>query len=338
MLSLDEIIKEIVGNSDSSEADVKKMIEEKQDELSGLVSPEGAAYIVAKELGVNLLKETARDLKIKNIVSGMRSVDVNGKIMRDFETRTFTKNGKEGRVKNLIIADDTGSIRISLWDQDIDKYGQEGFKENDSIKITGGFVIEDNRGNLEMRLGKKGVFEKSDKEVEVKEIDFSERQQIKRIIDFREGDLVTTRAALVQIFPKKPFFEVCPECDGRVEKGDVWSCKEHGEIKEPKYQMVLSGFIDDGSGNIRAVFFRELAEKVISRSADEVVKAFLQKGNLTEFFDDLDVLGKEFVMTGRVKRNSFTENLEFVVNDVNEMNVRQEIDRKLNEKLEKELL
>jgi len=94
MLSLDEIIKEITEKSDKNEEEVKKLIEEKQDELSGLVSPEGAAYIVAKELGVNLLKETDRDLQVKNIVSGMRSVDIDVKILKAYDTRTFNKTVK----------------------------------------------------------------------------------------------------------------------------------------------------------------------------------------------------------------------------------------------------
>ena len=56
MYSLKDIIQEISKSSGSSESEVKKKIEEKQLELSGLVSAEGAAYIVGKELGVNLLK------------------------------------------------------------------------------------------------------------------------------------------------------------------------------------------------------------------------------------------------------------------------------------------
>ncbi|MBU1934631.1 Holliday junction branch migration DNA helicase RuvB [Patescibacteria group bacterium] len=54
MLSLDELVREIATKSETTEDDVKRMIEEKQDELSGLVSEEGAAYIVAREMGVNI--------------------------------------------------------------------------------------------------------------------------------------------------------------------------------------------------------------------------------------------------------------------------------------------
>lgn len=72
MFSIKDMIMEISKASNLPEEDVKRMVEEKQIELSGLVSNEGAAYIVGKELGVNLIKETVgHRLKIKNIVPGM---------------------------------------------------------------------------------------------------------------------------------------------------------------------------------------------------------------------------------------------------------------------------
>jgi len=120
MLSLENIVKEISKGSGISEGDVKKKIEEKQIELSGLVSPEGAAYIVGKELGVNLLKKTAkRRLKIKNILPGMRSIDVTGKILGISDKRDFEKSGKSGSVVNLMLADETGVVRVSLWNDEI---------------------------------------------------------------------------------------------------------------------------------------------------------------------------------------------------------------------------
>jgi len=226
-----------------------------------------------------------------------------------------------------MLADESGSIRFSLWDTGIDDFEKLELKENDSLKISGGFVIEDNRGSLELRLGKKGSISKSEKIIKTEEIPIekSYSSSNKSIIEFNEGDFVSTRASLVQVFPKKPFFEVCPQCDARLEKSESsWKCKEHDDINDPKYQMVVSGFADDGSGNIRVVFFRELAEKVLGKSANEVVKAFVEKGNLVEYFEDLDILGNEYVMTGKVKRNNFTENLEMVVNDVGTVDVNKE--------------
>ena len=86
MDSAEGLVKEIAKKAGKPEGEVRKLIEEKQTELSGLVSTEGAAYIVGRELGVSLLKESSRQLKARNIIPGMRSVDFLGRI-----TRTSTK-------------------------------------------------------------------------------------------------------------------------------------------------------------------------------------------------------------------------------------------------------
>ncbi|MBN2043250.1 MAG: DUF2240 family protein [Candidatus Aenigmarchaeota archaeon] len=328
MLSIDKIIEEISKKSGQPEQEIKKMIEEKQDELSGLVSPEGAAYIVGNELGVSLLKETARKLKVKNIVSGMRSVDVAGRVVQIFDKRDFEKNGKRGSVKNVIIGDETGTIRFSLWNDDIQVFDGMNINEGDVIEISNGFVREDNRGNCELRLTKTGKVEKlEDIKIEVPESaeikqDF-EKVKNKSVYDFREGEYNQTRASLIQLFKRNPFFEICPQCEGRLEKkADNWTCKDHGAV-EPKYRMVLSGIIDDGSGNIRAVFFGDVAERLLGKGAEELKKKFSE--DVLSMYENINVVGKEFLMTGRVKFSQFSEKLEFVVNEVGEVDVKKEM-------------
>jgi replication factor A1 len=53
-------------------------------------------------------------------------------------------------VSNVKITDDTGSIRLSLWNKQIDTVNV-----GDEIDIRGGHVAK-YRGNLQLRLGKKG--------------------------------------------------------------------------------------------------------------------------------------------------------------------------------------
>lgn len=321
MYSLKDIIREIVNVSKLSEEDVKRKIEEKQTELSGLVSPEGAAYIVGKELGVNLLKETKKKvLKIKNIVSGMRSVDVAGRVLSISEKRDFEKEGRSGSVVNIVLGDETGTIRLSLWDKEIDVIEKLGIKENDILTVSNGYVKTDSRGNNELRLGKFGRLEK----IENEDLGLPKSENIQRnfevvkrdIGDLKEGEYAEIRASLVQLFRRNPFFEVCPKCESRVEKsGDVWVCREHGNI-EPKYHMVISGVVDDGSGNIRVVFFRDLAEKILGKNVEELREMASKETDPLSIYENFNVLGKEFIIRGRVKKNQLTERMEFVANEV----------------------
>ncbi len=334
MTSVEEIVKKIGEKSGKSADEIKKMISEKQDELSGLVSEEGAAYIVGRELGVSLLKETERRLKVKNIVPGLRSLDLTARVARIFDVREFEREGKKGKVLNLLVGDETGTVRLSLWNEEVDRWKE--LKEGDVIRISGGWIKSDNRGQPELRIGK-GRMDKADEEVELPAMPSTEKLQDlavakrKDISELKEGDFGEIRASLIQIFRRNPFYRVCPTCGGKImEQDGKVTCKEHGEV-EPGFQMVLSGIVDDGTGNIRATFFRELAEKLFGKPVKELRDMAMKETDPLNIYEQFTGLGKEFVLRGRVKRNSYTENLEFMVNDLEEADVKREAEQLVKE-------
>jgi len=331
--SLDAQIKEISEKSGTAVEELKKLIEEKKDELSGLVSEEGAMHIVARELGVNLLKEKNRELKLANLVSGLRSVDIVGKIVNISDTRQFERNGKQGQVLNVTLGDESGTVRMSMWNDEINVIQKLGLKEGDCIKLCNGYVKIDNRNNPELRLGR-GVIEKTDANIEITKTQFgtgsgaqsAANMPVKRrtICEFQEGGFEEARAALVQIFRRNPFYNVCPTCDARVTESDgTWQCDEHGKV-EPKKQLVLSGVLDDGTDNIRVVFFRDIAERAFGKNTDDLVKIATEANDPMAIYDHFENLGKELIVRGRVKKNNFTDNIELVANAVEEVDLKKE--------------
>ena len=77
--------------------------------------------------------------KITNIedVKGDMQVNVVARIVRIPKTRTFNKNGKEGKVLSMEIQDKTGKIQYTLWNRDTDIVDDLDLKEGDSVKILG---------------------------------------------------------------------------------------------------------------------------------------------------------------------------------------------------------
>ncbi len=156
VLSVDEIVKRISEKTGLDEAELLEKVTAKRAELKDLITIEGAAHIIAGELGINLLEGVVEipKLKIENVIPGMSSVDVVGRLSRLFEVRTFEKNDKvKGRVVSGIISDKTASLRIVFWDDRAELVEKGELKEGDIIKIRDGYSRETLNGEPEIHVG-----------------------------------------------------------------------------------------------------------------------------------------------------------------------------------------
>ena len=325
MRMLNELLKKISSESGMDEREIMDRIEEKRAELSDLISEEGAAYIVAKELGISIVKQERLD--ISHVIPGMQNVDVVGRITKLSPVREFSTEKGSGWVANVTIADETGSVRLSLWNDEIKSI--EGMETGDTIRVRG-YVKEDNLGNPEIRIGRYGAIAKSDETIAtIKQT----RRSAERVLirDLSEGGYKEIRSPLIQIFESNVFYEICPQCRSRIkldEKED-FVCADHGVIESPDYGMIISGIADDGSESIRIVFFNENAEKILGMTTKEAKKLFDKKKKLDAILG-LIPLGREFVFEGRARRNQLFERLEFITSDVKPVDVKQEIEMILN--------
>lgn len=328
MLTLEEILSELEKNTKFSRKQLYERVKKKHEELSGLVSLEGAAHLVARDLGVSILIPEKRALKIKDIVSGMKNINLKGRIIQISETREFErKDGKKGRVCNLILTDGTGEIRIPLWDKQVGMVLEGKINEGDVIEIKNAFAKDNVFGGVELGLPKLARIEK------IKDDESMPRQVVglryKRIPikNVKEGNY-EIKGSIVQIFNVNPLFQTCPKCRARVEKTEKgYKCPEHGKVK-PENNMIISGIVDDGTASIRSVFFRNQAQAVtgldpsvlLSMSQDEVINLIKQ-----------NALGNEVIMRGRIQKNKIFDTLEIIVNEVEELNVEEESKRLINE-------
>ncbi|MBI4176946.1 MAG: hypothetical protein HY516_01115 [Candidatus Aenigmarchaeota archaeon] len=325
MLSLEEIVNKIKEQTGLDVAAVQNKIEEKKAELSGLISSEGAAHLVARDLNVDILTRVTHRLEVKNVVPGMRNAEIVARVYRVFPVREFERNGAKGRVANVVLWDPTGTIRLSLWNDEIKTL--ETLKEGDVVKIVG-YSKEDNRGEPELRLGGRGKIEKTDAEFPAI-VDAAETKNAANVGELREGATAKIRGAIVQMFESDPFYEVCPQCGIRVRANDnKFFCDEHQYVT-PDYSMVLSGVIDDGTMSMRVVFFRDVAEKLLGMGVTQALEIARERMNRTAPITERagGILGKEMVFGGRVKRNQMFDRLEFIVSEIGEVNAAEEANK-----------
>lgn len=329
-MPLDDIIKKINEKSGKSVEEINSKIDEKLKILSGLISKEGAAHIVANELGIKLFEQTGGKLEIKNILAGMRDVETVGKVIRKNELRTFTrKDGGEGKVCSVQIADSSGNIRVVFWGDKADLVAS--VNEGDIIKIISGYVKENN-GFKEVHMGDRAQLVVNPEGETIGEVNVqSSRPEATRktIGELSESDInVEIMGTIVQVFDLR-FFEVCPQCKKRARMRDgSFACEEHGNVT-PDYSYVLNLILDDGSENIRSVFFRENVDKLTGLSSTEVVAL---KDN-AEGIDSMknSLLGEQVKIVGRVNKNDMFNRLEFMARGVVKADPAEEISKLKNE-------
>lgn len=317
-IPIEKIISEIGKKTGLSEEEINKRIEEKIKQLSDLVSREGAAHIIANELGIKLVDFT-QSIKIRDLKPGFRSVDVVGKVIKTFELREFQRDNKIGKVSSLLIADETGTIRVTLWHSHAELVSS--LKEGDVVKVKGAY-IKDNKGRREIHLGERSALV-INPEGETVELMAKSNALRKQISELQENDQnVEILATIVHVFDIR-FFEVCPFCFKRVRmSNDVFVCGNHN-IVEPKISYVLNLVADDGTSTINVVCYKSQIERLLSKSSDEIV-AYRHDLAFMEFVRK-SLLGKTVRFSGRTQKNLMFDKVEFIAQLVLDVDFDSEI-------------
>jgi len=148
-MNMEEIFSQLEGKVTKEE--FQHMIQEKIDEFGGLLSEEGAALIVATDLGVDLQLERPREfLHIKDLTVGMGDVHLCGRITCVSTVKEFQRDSGTGRVANVEIMDSTGSTRVVFWDDMVNI--TLDLNKGDTIEVLGGYVKKGYREGVEIHL------------------------------------------------------------------------------------------------------------------------------------------------------------------------------------------
>ncbi len=303
MDEFDEIVMKIIQATNLTHEEVIARINAKIHELSGLVSKRGAAHIVAANLGVKIHEpRKGQVVKLKDLVPDLNNISVKGVITKIFPVREFESKNKKGKVASAIINDGTGEARLVFWN-DLTAIISEGkLNENDFVRIH---HLRCKRGNFgyELHLSGRSRIELNPEDEEIPKIEtkYTPKRERYFICDLQEGLNVEIRGCVVNIYDKN-YFEACPECGKSVKNG---ICQTHGKIT-PKKELIVNAIIDDGTGTIRCIFFKDRAEILLGKSKERI----LNEKN------DKSILGDELVVSGKVVKNNYSDTLEIIVNSV----------------------
>jgi replication factor A1 len=247
-------VNKIIEGTGLARKEIQNLIEDKKNELKGLISDEGALFIIAKELGVDIKNENKDLLKeielfISDITQNMKNISLFGRIKEINNINSFKKNdGSKGFVGSFLLHDSTGDARIVLWDDQVKIFNESNFEKNELVKIINGNAKKGRFGDIEIHVGRYGKIILSPEDVDYKKypkITF-------KSININDINLnlksISLEGKIIQISPKREFTR-----------------------KDGEFGSVRSLTLLDSTGTIRITFWNEDTKKLKGLEIDDVI-------------------------------------------------------------------
>ena len=211
----------------------------------GRVEPADGVKI---ELPERQISAASSEVKIGKIREGMGNVTVTGKIV-SVEKREITAKGEQKTVFSGIIADDTGRIQFSAWND-------FGLKEGESVCISNAY-IRGWKGIPQLNMGDRCEISRVDEVTNV--VDTSANQKtVDEITRIGGGLDITLEGLVVDVRQGSGIIRRCPQCNRSMLNG---ACTTHGAV-EGVMDLRLKVVLDDGTGAISAIINKNDTEKL----------------------------------------------------------------------------
>ena len=305
-MSVEEIVQLILSTrKELTRDEILNMINRKMELARGFLTREAAARIVASELGIDIQhKPLPSRILVKNIVSGLNDVTVAGRVITVHPTQKFKRSdGSEGAVSSLVMADNTGVVRVVLWDEKANMV--ENVRQGDILKVLHGYAREGRDGGIEIHVGLGG-----DIQINPPDVPENECPPIS-IFMSNIGDLkdktgrVNVTGMVKHIFPPSEFVRK-DGSKGRVmrleledETGQVmvvlWNekVKEAGEVKEGDYLQLMNVKVKKQTyGEIELHTENSTQLQVIPKEAVKLSIKFLEIGKIKPNMKNVNILAR----------------------------------------------
>ena len=273
---------------------------------------------------INEIEDSVYENKtISQLNEGERNIRIVGRVINIYDPNEFQRSdGTKGLVRTVEIADGTGVLRSSFWDDKAEmplNIGETIKIENPSIKSR-----ED---NIEISVGRNTLIVKATADEsealpsfdDIKEMIY----QTKKIDDIEEEDKnIKVTGRIIEAYGNRVLYEMCPNCNKRVALVDeIYVCDICGEeIEEPNHLMIIPCVIEDDTGTMRVTFFRTAAEELIGMKIKEVLEVIEKTGDEGSLEDKIsDLVGNEITVVADASFDEYNEEIRLNAKKLVEM-------------------
>ncbi|MFX0170172.1 MAG: OB-fold nucleic acid binding domain-containing protein [Candidatus Hodarchaeota archaeon] len=270
--------------------------------------------------------EPSKPEALKNLNPGEIVAAVGVVVVENQGVRTFTRrDGTEGKRLVFTLADDTGRVRAVAWGAAADRLVE--VKPGTQLLLEGVSCRSGLQQDLELHINESTRVTQNPPNIKIKDPSTlqlasslpTSTHQI--LADVTEGNYVTIRGTIVQVFHQKSVYDSCPKCFKKVSVSDsTITCPKCGTIKQLEPRLIAKIVVDDGTENIRASLIGSTAEKLFGMSSADARALIEQSGNEDEPVRSVEetLLGKEIIVSGRINLNNFSNELEISVNQLSD--------------------
>ncbi|WP_457556891.1 hypothetical protein [Candidatus Harpocratesius sp.] len=242
------------------------------------------------------------------------------------ENRTIsTRDGRQIDLMKIIIADETGALRLNLWGDKVDPnlqvHQSYRFKEvsvkinNFSNQYEGTLARTGQIVPIERAINTTYTVEQPTKFVPAKQATIEEINQ---------AEFYSIKATLIRDIRRITIYRACSKCNRKI---DNCQCNPPGDQVN---RMILNISLDDETGILRATLMGERAEIFLNTKTDRI-KELEDAGELEHFLKmkNLELVGKEFQFRGKTRYSDYSNEYEMNINSFQELNPKEEIENLL---------
>jgi replication factor A1 len=168
-MNREEVIRRILSAcSEVSREQVLDRLESEKKKTGGLISEEALLRVIAAGFGCDVRgsRVLISSLSLGDLVPNLGDVTVVGRVAAVFSPRSFSGK-RSGRFASLLIADESGVLRVVLWNDRAGLAEPGGVKAGDVVRFRHGYTREDRRGKVELHVGDRSVVEVSPSDVDL---------------------------------------------------------------------------------------------------------------------------------------------------------------------------
>lgn len=257
----------------------------------GISLPEAKRAVIKKFGGTPGSLSPRRTYRVSDLQNGLFRVDIEGRVL-SLTRRSYERDGEQRVMFSGVIADETGKIEFTAWDD-------FGLEEGKAYKLSNSYT-KSWRGRVQLNLGNSTQVDALDDEAlpSLEEVVRDNLINVERLTLMGGAPGVRVEGFIVGIRNGSGLVFRCPECNRVLQKK---SCMIHGTV-DGKPDLRIKGIIDDGYGALYFIAGREVTEEILGMDIDEckrIASERMDAGVVQEIIDQKTV-GTYVSVTGDV--------------------------------------